>query len=182
MILQETRNFYFHPILMGFFVFDSSHWEFSVVCQQIFSIFYRFKVIRGQSSGGRGIQFRLMWKNLIFLIRMVFFFEWFLMKKLTNWHLLRIIWVKMIFHPVISLCPAFFCVQHLTVSSTFLCPTKYCVHTYPKGLLFTCHISTCGVSCCACEAPLFIFLLIFNIVSWWVIYSSQKLWNLFCLR
>ena len=30
-----------------------------------------------------------------------------------------------------------------TVSSTLLCPTKFCVHTYPKGLLFTFHISTC---------------------------------------
>ena len=62
---------------------------------------------------------------------------------------LRIIFVKMILYPVISLwqafllCPALYCVQHINVSSTLLCPTKYCVHTYPKGLLFTFHISMC---------------------------------------
>ena len=33
--------------------------------------------------------------------------------------------------------------SHITVSSTLLCPTKYCVHIYPKGLLFTLHISMC---------------------------------------
>ena len=33
---------------MGFFSFDSSHWELSVVCQQIFSISYRFRDKRGQ--------------------------------------------------------------------------------------------------------------------------------------
>ena len=54
---RRCEIFIFHPILMGSFAFDSSQWEFSVVCQQIFSIFYRFRVIRGQSSGGRGIQF-----------------------------------------------------------------------------------------------------------------------------
>ena len=59
------------------------------------------------------------------------------MKKLTNWHLLRIIWVKMIVYPVISLCPAF-----------------YCVHTYPKGLLFpTTFQCAAVVSGCSCEAP-----------------------------
>ena len=34
------------------------------------------------------------------------------------------------------------CVQHNTVSNT-LCSAKYCVHTYPKDLLFAFHISTC---------------------------------------
>ena len=41
------------------------------------------------------------------------------------------------------LCPTLYCVQHIIVSSTLLCPTKYCIHTYPKGLLFSFHISTC---------------------------------------
>ena len=29
--------------------------------------------------------------------------------------------------------------SHITVSSILLCPTNNCVHTYPKGLLFTFH-------------------------------------------
>ena len=49
---------------------------------------------------------------------------------------LRIILVKMIFYPVISLCPAFYCVQHFTVSSSILKPTKYYVHTYPNACSF----------------------------------------------
>ena len=52
---------------MGFFAFNSSQWEPSVIYQQIFSIFYRFRAKRGQSSGGGGeIQLRIIWKNFIF--------------------------------------------------------------------------------------------------------------------
>ena len=38
----------------------------------------------------------------------------------------------------------------ITVSSTLLCPTKYSVHTYSKGRMFTFHISTwrCPVMLC----------------------------------
>ena len=46
-------------------------------------------------------------------------------------------WVKMITYIVIL-----WCVQHNILSNTLLCPAKYCVHTYPKDLLFTFHIST----------------------------------------
>ena len=35
---------------MGFFSLDSSHWELSVVCHQIFSISYRFRDKRGQTG------------------------------------------------------------------------------------------------------------------------------------
>ena len=48
-------------------------------------------------------------------------------EKINNWNLLRIIWVKMIFYPVISLCPALYCVQLYTVYNTLLCPAHYCV-------------------------------------------------------
>ena len=51
---RRWEIFIFHPILMGFFAFDSSQWKLSVVCQHIFSISYRFRAKRGQSSGGRG--------------------------------------------------------------------------------------------------------------------------------
>ena len=60
----------------------------------------------------------------------------------------------MIFYPVISLCAAFYCVWHFTVSSSILCPTHYCVQHIivsnkilcphlPKGSFFTFHISMC---------------------------------------
>ena len=65
---RRWEIFIFHPILMWFFAFDSSQWELSVVCQQIFSIFYRFQDKMGQSSGGGGIQFRIIWKIFYFEI------------------------------------------------------------------------------------------------------------------
>ena len=70
------------------------------------------------------------------------------MNKVTL--VLSIIWVKRIFYLVISLFLAFYCVQFYTVSNTLLCPTKYCVHTYLKGLLFTFHISMCCCSIMLC--------------------------------
>ena len=68
--------------------------------------------------------------------------------------ILRIICVKMIFYPIISLCLAIYCVQLYTVSSTLLCPIKYCVHTYPKGHCSPFTFQRAAVlSCCACEIP-----------------------------
>ena len=46
--LRPHEFFIFHPILMGFFSLNSSQWELPVVCQQIFSISYHFRDIRGQ--------------------------------------------------------------------------------------------------------------------------------------
>ena len=99
-----------------------------------------------------------MWKKYIFLL-------WWVFSRMISYEIinkvipvLRIIQVKIIFYPVISLCPALDCVQFYTVSSTLLCPTKYCVHNYPKGLLFPFTFKCAAVvSCCAWEAPKFIF-------------------------
>ena len=56
--------------ILFFFLHLIPHKKLSVVCQQIFSMFYRSK--RGHSGGG-GIQFRI-WKNFIFNpILLVFF-------------------------------------------------------------------------------------------------------------
>ena len=111
---------------MVFCAFNSSQEELSVVCQQIFgfSIFYSFRANRDQSSGGRGNSISYNMENLFLnSISMDFFspkYSLWKIKKVTP--VLRIIWVKMIFYPIISLCPAFYCVQHFTVSSTLLCP------------------------------------------------------------
>ena len=84
-ILQEMRNFYFSSNFDVFFSFDSSQWELSVVCQQIFSISYRFRAKRGQSSGGGGSQFPLIWKNFNFLSDFdAVFSKWFLRKNATK--------------------------------------------------------------------------------------------------
>ena len=71
------------------------------------------------------------------------FLQMILMKNLAIVTVLSIIWVKMITYPVILLCPALYCVQHIIVSNKILCPKKYCVHTYPKVHLFPLHMSTC---------------------------------------
>ena len=58
----------------------------------------------------------------------MFFFQMIPYEKINKvTPVLRIIWVKRIFYQVISLCPAFYCVQHFTVSSSIMCQTHYCV-------------------------------------------------------
>ena len=97
----------------------------------------------------------LLWLFKFWIIRKnCYFFVWFWWgflqmipyKNLTKvTPVLRIIWVKMIMYPVKLLCPALYRVQHITVSSTLLCLTKYCVHNYPKFHLFTFRMSTCCI-------------------------------------
>lgn len=75
------RIFISYPIWMIFFRKCSSNQELSLVCQQIWTISYRFRVIRGQK--GRKYQF---WKciKFLFLIR----FEWFFFRQCTlNWEI-----------------------------------------------------------------------------------------------
>ena len=57
---------------MGFFSFYSSHWELSVVCQQIFSISYRFRDKRGPK--GQKCDF---WGHIKFLFFIQFWWDFF---------------------------------------------------------------------------------------------------------
>ena len=64
---------------MGFFSFYSSHWELSVVCQQIFSISYRFRDKRGQR--GQKCDFCSHIKYLFFIQFWWDFFHWISLKE-----------------------------------------------------------------------------------------------------
>ena len=162
-------NFYYSSDFDGFFSFDSSHWQLSVVCQQIFCISNHFSL---KGSKGEKIQFHI-WKIFNFhLILIGFFSKSFLMENETknntsfedntgqNDHLSCHI---MVF-------PALYCIQNFTVSSTLLCPTPYCVQQNTvstltqKDLLFTFQFQRAEVvSCCTCKTPQFKLLYIFEI-------------------
>ena len=119
----EWEIFIFHQILMGFFSFDSSHWELSVVCQLLL-----FSKKKGSKWGKNSILYNME----IFSFSCdfdCFFSKLFLMKNATknntsfkdnasqNDHL----------YCHIMVCSALYCVQHFTVSRTLLCPAHYCV-------------------------------------------------------
>ena len=127
MILQEMWNFYFSSDFDGVFCI----WflsESSVVCQQIFSIFYRFWVIRGQSSGGRGIQFRIIWKIFIFNTIWIVFFSndslWKNEQSETSFEENMSLNDLLYSHITVS---SIYCVQLYILSNTLLCPAHYCV-------------------------------------------------------
>ena len=64
---------------MGFFSLNSSQWELSVVCQQIFSISYRFRDKRGQR--GQKCDFCSHIKYLFFIQFWWDFFHWISLKE-----------------------------------------------------------------------------------------------------
>ena len=113
----EWEIFIFHRILMGFFSFDSSHWELSVVCQLLL-----FSKKKGSKWGKNSILYNM--EIFSFSCDFDCFFPnyslWKMQPKITL--VLRIMRVKMITYIVIL-----WCVQHFTVSSTLLCPELYCV-------------------------------------------------------
>ena len=93
---------------------------------------------------------------------------------------LRIIWVKMIFYPVISLCPALYCIRLYNVSNTLLCPAHYCVQhntvskltqrVFCSPFTFQC---AAVVSYCAWEAPQLKDMIVFKIFLYWFICRFQ---------
>ena len=137
---------------MGFFAFESSQWELSVVCLQIFSNFYRFLAKRGQSSGeGHSILF-LIW------------FWWGLSKwNWTKWHQF---WG--LYESKWSFIQSYHCIQHFTVSSTL-----FCVHTYPK----VSHVNMLQMYHVICSFHLKAFKLKNIMVFWGHLYNS-KAWEL----
>ena len=72
---RRREMFIFHPILKVIFSFDSSQWELSVVCQRIFSIWYRFRAKRVKVVFGWHIQLLVIIKkdnfDIIFLLNHV---------------------------------------------------------------------------------------------------------------
>ena len=148
---------------MVFFAFDISNWELSVLSQQIFFISYCFPARSGESGNSISKNVEKFFSHLIWwgYIQMI------LLKNLTIvTSVLRIIRVKMITYLVILLRPAFYCVQHFTVSST------YCVQQNTASTLtqrFICSNFTCQhaavVLCCACEAPEFKLLYLVQMLT-----------------
>ena len=111
---------------MGFFSFDSSHWELLVVCQQVFSISYHFQEKRGQS--GEKIQFCM--ENFSFSCDFDgFFSKVFFMKNANknNTSSEDNASQNDQLYCHIMVCSALYCVQHFTMSRTLLCPAHYCV-------------------------------------------------------
>ena len=88
----------------------------------------------------------------------LFFPEWFLMKKLTkrttfedNMSQNNLLSSHITVSSIL-LCPTHYCVQHIIVSNKILCPHL------PKRVFCSPFTFQCAavVSCCACEAPLFV--------------------------
>ena len=130
--------------------------------------FYLLSCLSLKGSYGEKIQFQIIWKKKLSDFDW-FFSKSFLMKNATKvTPVLRIMRVKLIINPVISLCPAHTCncILQIMWSSNFLNALSTLTHRFICSNFF-CQCSA-FLSCCTCETPLlasgFFYLLLYMLV------------------